>query len=383
MKSNVLLQTWCVLHYPRGLLPQLLPSKSGTAYSLQSKNRSSLSIAHRLSTIINSDQIVVMKDGQVVEAGSYTDLLDKDGVFASMWKKQIHTEAEIMAAAQSGENLLLSGGRKSRSSLGSPAGSERKGRDEAHGQKDKKDENAEDKGNDGGAETPVEVRDFEYEPTPTDTPAEAEGSSTPTKSKAAKETTTEPESYADAVKAHATPVTDQSATSPPASTAGASATTTPKSESKAFPRLTSTTTRSPSNSQSDSSSPKRDEGGKEKDGKARKRLSSIKGFVRRISDQGMTRSPSWNAGKGRDEEGTGFGSVPPPSSAPGTASPLRASEGLPDTTEGEPTPDTAPVHANGDDGQGASPSPGIAEEGKTEQPKRRRRKSGMFGKNSA
>lgn len=66
-----------------------------------SRGRSSLSIAHRLSTIINSDQIVVMKDGLVEEQGSYAHLMELDGHFASMWRKQIHTEAEMVAAAES------------------------------------------------------------------------------------------------------------------------------------------------------------------------------------------------------------------------------------------------------------------------------------------
>jgi len=50
----------------------------------QAKGRSSLAIAHRLSTIINSDQIVVMKDGQVIENGAYKELLDLNGTFATM-----------------------------------------------------------------------------------------------------------------------------------------------------------------------------------------------------------------------------------------------------------------------------------------------------------
>lgn len=57
---------------------------SGAALTLQAKGRSSLSIAHRLSTIINSDQIVVMKDGQVIEHGGYKELLEQQGTFASM-----------------------------------------------------------------------------------------------------------------------------------------------------------------------------------------------------------------------------------------------------------------------------------------------------------
>lgn len=48
------------------------------------KGRSSLSIAHRLSTIINSDQIVVMKNGSVLEHGSYHQLVELGGQFSTM-----------------------------------------------------------------------------------------------------------------------------------------------------------------------------------------------------------------------------------------------------------------------------------------------------------
>jgi ATP-binding cassette subfamily B (MDR/TAP) protein 6 len=48
------------------------------------EGRSSLSIAHRLSTVINSDQIVVMKDGSVIEHGSYRELLNIGGHFSRM-----------------------------------------------------------------------------------------------------------------------------------------------------------------------------------------------------------------------------------------------------------------------------------------------------------
>ncbi len=48
----------------------------------------SLVIAHRLSTIIDADQIVVMADGQIVEAGTHQELLDKGGKYAKMWIMQ-------------------------------------------------------------------------------------------------------------------------------------------------------------------------------------------------------------------------------------------------------------------------------------------------------
>ncbi|CAA7259242.1 unnamed protein product [Cyclocybe aegerita] len=54
------------------------------------KGRSSLSIAHRLSTIASADLILVLREGQIIEQGSFKELLAiEDGVFASMWADQV------------------------------------------------------------------------------------------------------------------------------------------------------------------------------------------------------------------------------------------------------------------------------------------------------
>ena len=45
------------------------------------KNRTSIVIAHRLSTIQNADQIIVMKQGGIVEQGKHQELLDKKGMY--------------------------------------------------------------------------------------------------------------------------------------------------------------------------------------------------------------------------------------------------------------------------------------------------------------
>jgi len=52
------------------------------------KNRTSLVIAHRLSTIIDSDNIIVMNDGEVVEQGSHQQLLALQGKYSKMWQLQ-------------------------------------------------------------------------------------------------------------------------------------------------------------------------------------------------------------------------------------------------------------------------------------------------------
>ncbi|KAJ5976245.1 hypothetical protein N7481_009952 [Penicillium waksmanii] len=55
---------------------------------LREKSRTSVFVAHRLRTIYDSDQILVLKDGEVVEVGSHRELLELDGVYAELWNAQ-------------------------------------------------------------------------------------------------------------------------------------------------------------------------------------------------------------------------------------------------------------------------------------------------------
>lgn len=60
-----------------------------------------IAIAHRLSTILNADQIVVMKDGRVVDAGPHLDLLGRCEEYSRLYELQFHQResAEPLAEA--------------------------------------------------------------------------------------------------------------------------------------------------------------------------------------------------------------------------------------------------------------------------------------------
>ena len=45
-------------------------------------------IAHRLSTIKHCDRILVMEDGKIAESGTYEELIEKNGLFAALVKRQ-------------------------------------------------------------------------------------------------------------------------------------------------------------------------------------------------------------------------------------------------------------------------------------------------------
>ena len=51
-------------------------------------NRTSFVIAHRLSTIKNADQILVMKDGNIVEQGNHNELMAQNGFYAELYNSQ-------------------------------------------------------------------------------------------------------------------------------------------------------------------------------------------------------------------------------------------------------------------------------------------------------
>lgn len=52
------------------------------------KGKTTIMIAHRISTVKDADHIVVLDEGQIIEYGTFDELLNQNGVFSSMYEKQ-------------------------------------------------------------------------------------------------------------------------------------------------------------------------------------------------------------------------------------------------------------------------------------------------------
>ena len=56
------------------------------------RGRTTILIAHRTSTVRDADQIVVLKDGAIIECGTHEELLERGGYYADLYQKQLLEE---------------------------------------------------------------------------------------------------------------------------------------------------------------------------------------------------------------------------------------------------------------------------------------------------
>ena len=57
------------------------------AFTELTKHSTVIMIAHRLSTIRGADKIYVLDHGEVVETGKHDELVEKGGLYSTMWKE--------------------------------------------------------------------------------------------------------------------------------------------------------------------------------------------------------------------------------------------------------------------------------------------------------
>jgi ATP-binding cassette, subfamily B, multidrug efflux pump len=58
------------------------------------RGRTSFVIAHRLSTIRNADQVLMLKDGLIIERGTHNSLLAQRGAYYDLYMSQFRTQDE-------------------------------------------------------------------------------------------------------------------------------------------------------------------------------------------------------------------------------------------------------------------------------------------------
>jgi ABC-type transport system involved in Fe-S cluster assembly fused permease/ATPase subunit len=63
-----------------------------------SAGTTTLVIAHRLSTIVHADEILVLSEGRLLERGTHTTLLRRNGLYARLWHRQASEGARVEAA---------------------------------------------------------------------------------------------------------------------------------------------------------------------------------------------------------------------------------------------------------------------------------------------
>jgi ATP-binding cassette subfamily B protein len=56
------------------------------------EGRTTILISHRTSTVQHADQIVVLRDGRIIERGTHDELLAREGYYADLYRKQLLEE---------------------------------------------------------------------------------------------------------------------------------------------------------------------------------------------------------------------------------------------------------------------------------------------------
>lgn len=67
----------------------------GKAMDAAMKNRTCIVVAHRLSTVRDADTIIVMDKGRIIESGSHDALIERGGVYASIYNSQFETSGVL------------------------------------------------------------------------------------------------------------------------------------------------------------------------------------------------------------------------------------------------------------------------------------------------
>ena len=79
---------YVILDEPSANLDPIAEYNLNKAMIEASENKTVIFISHRLSTTVNADRIYVMENGSIVEQGSHSELMEKNGTYAYMFNLQ-------------------------------------------------------------------------------------------------------------------------------------------------------------------------------------------------------------------------------------------------------------------------------------------------------
>ena len=77
-----------ILDEATSALDTITEAKIQSAFDNLAKGRTTLIIAHRLSTIRNATRILVISDGKIQEQGTHAQLMQQNGIYATLYNTQ-------------------------------------------------------------------------------------------------------------------------------------------------------------------------------------------------------------------------------------------------------------------------------------------------------
>ena len=79
---------YAILDEPSANLDPIAEYELNKAMLEAAENKTVIFISHRLSTTVGADRIYVMADGEIIESGTHTELMEMCGTYANMFNLQ-------------------------------------------------------------------------------------------------------------------------------------------------------------------------------------------------------------------------------------------------------------------------------------------------------